>query len=109
MDTTVQPVLRGYLWDKESDLKTSDLLKEVQFIWNILCQDKKKWLINTCDCLIEVTVRAGLTVLFIEIKELFKQPDIGMTESKESKLLKYILMVNLSINFNLFKEWMIVV
>ena len=32
MDTTVQPVLRGYLWDKESDLKTSDLLKEVQFI-----------------------------------------------------------------------------
>ena len=51
-----------------------------------------------------MTVRAGLTVLFIEIKELFKQPDIGMTESKESKLLKYILMVNLSINFNLFKE-----
>jgi len=39
----VKPVLRGHLWDKERwSFKTGDLLKEVQFIWNFLWQDKKK-------------------------------------------------------------------
>jgi len=34
---TVKPVLRGHFWDKEKwPHKTSDLLKEVQFIWNVL-------------------------------------------------------------------------
>jgi hypothetical protein len=36
---TVRPVLRGHIWDKE---KTGDLLKEVQFMWNVLWQDKKR-------------------------------------------------------------------
>jgi hypothetical protein len=39
------------------------LLKEVQFIWNILWQDKKRWPFNTGDCLIEVTAGACLTVI----------------------------------------------
>ena len=43
--------------------KTGDLLKEVQFIWNFLSQDKKMWPLNTGDCLKEVTSWADLTVL----------------------------------------------
>jgi hypothetical protein len=41
-----------------------DLLKEVQFIWNFLWQDKKRWLLNTGDYLMEVvTTWEGLTML----------------------------------------------
>ena len=32
--------------------------KQVQFIWNVLWQDKKRWPFNTGDCLIEVTTWA---------------------------------------------------
>ena len=41
---TVKPVLRGHHWIKEKEwpFKTGDLLKEVQFIWNYLRQEKKK-------------------------------------------------------------------
>jgi hypothetical protein len=35
---------------------------EVQFIWNVLWKNKKRWPLNTGDCLIEVTACAGLTV-----------------------------------------------
>ena len=41
--------------------KVGDLLKEVQFIWNILWQYNKLWPLNTGDCLIKVTSWAGLT------------------------------------------------
>jgi hypothetical protein len=59
----VKPVLRGHLWDKERwSFKTGDLLKEVQFIWNFLWQDKKKVTLNTDDCLIEVNAWADLTL-----------------------------------------------
>ena len=38
----VTAVLKGHLWDKEKwPYKIGDLLKEVQFIWNFLWQDKK--------------------------------------------------------------------
>ena len=54
---TVKSVLRGHLWDKEKwPDKTGGLLKQVKFIWNFLQQDKKIWLFNTVDCLIEMTV-----------------------------------------------------
>jgi hypothetical protein len=37
---TVEPVLRGHLWDKEKwHYKTGDLLKEVQVLWNFLSHD----------------------------------------------------------------------
>ena len=42
---TVKPLLRGHLWDKEKVTiyyKASDLLQEVQFINNVLWQNKKK-------------------------------------------------------------------
>ena len=43
MKYTVTPVFRGHLWDTEKwPYKTGDLLKEVQFVWNFLWQDKKK-------------------------------------------------------------------
>ena len=39
----IWPVFRDHLWcKKKSPYKTGDLLKEVQFIWNFLWQDKKK-------------------------------------------------------------------
>ena len=39
--TTVHPVLSGHLWEKEKGFfKTSDPLKEAQFIWNFLWQQK---------------------------------------------------------------------
>jgi hypothetical protein len=41
---------------------TGDLLKEVQFIWNFLWYDNKRWPFNTGDFLIEVTTWAGSTV-----------------------------------------------
>ena len=65
----VKPVLRGHMWDKERwSFKTDDILKEVQFIWNFLWQDKKKVTLNTDDCLIEVNAWADLTLhIFIEI------------------------------------------
>jgi hypothetical protein len=55
--STVKPVLRGHdLWGKEKwSFKTGDLLKEVQFIWNVLWLDKKvvtfyhRWLLNRGD------------------------------------------------------------
>ena len=35
--STLKPVLRGHLWDKEKvPYKTGDLLKEVQFLCNFL-------------------------------------------------------------------------
>jgi hypothetical protein len=58
---TVKPVLRGYLWKKWA-YKTGNLLKEIQFIWNVTWQGKKRWPLNTDDCLIEVTACAGLTI-----------------------------------------------
>jgi hypothetical protein len=57
---TVKPVSRGRLWP----YKTGNLIKEVQLIhmkFSITGQEKR-WLFNTGDCLIEVTVWAGLTV-----------------------------------------------
>jgi len=43
----VKPVLRGHLLDQKSSLfKTGDLLKEVQFIWNFLRQEKEDLLIQ---------------------------------------------------------------
>jgi hypothetical protein len=58
----IQSKLKGHLWDKEKwPYKIDDLLKEVQFIWNFLWQDKKnmtfkyRWLLYRGDCLIEVT------------------------------------------------------
>jgi len=39
----IKPVLRGHIWDKEIvAFRTGDLLKEVQFIWNLLWQVKTK-------------------------------------------------------------------
>jgi hypothetical protein len=35
---TVKPVLRAHIWP----YKTGGLLKEVEFIWNLLWQEKKK-------------------------------------------------------------------
>jgi hypothetical protein len=61
---TIKPVLRGHLWDKEKVVyKTGNLLKEIQFMWNFLWQDKKRWPLNAGDCLIEVTLWASLTVI----------------------------------------------
>jgi hypothetical protein len=51
----------SYLSNEFAGLKTGDLLKKVQLIWNYLRQDKKRWPFNTVDCLIEVTAWAGLT------------------------------------------------
>jgi hypothetical protein len=48
----VKPVLQGHLWYKEKvAFKTGDLLKETQFIWHFLWQDKKRWSLNTGDSL----------------------------------------------------------
>ena len=48
--STVKPVLRGHIWDKEKvAYKTGDLLKEVQFIWQFLWQVKKRWYFNKGD------------------------------------------------------------
>ena len=40
---TIKPVLRGHLYVKEEKklYKTGDLLKEVQYIWNVLSHDMK--------------------------------------------------------------------
>jgi hypothetical protein len=47
---TVKLVLRDYIWDKEKwPYKTGDFLKEGQFIWNLLWQNKKRWLLNRDD------------------------------------------------------------
>jgi len=43
--------------------KTGDLLKEVQFIWRFIWQDKKRGPLDTGDCLIEVTTWTYLTVI----------------------------------------------
>ena len=52
----VKSVLRGHHCDKEKwPYKTGDLLKEVQFIWNFLWQEKG-------DLLIQMTAWTGLTV-----------------------------------------------
>ena len=49
---------------KKWPYKTGDLFKEVPFIWNIQKRTSKWWPFNTCDCLIEVTAWAGLTILW---------------------------------------------
>jgi hypothetical protein len=53
---TLKPVLRGHFGTKKKwPCNTGDLLKEVQFTWNFLWQDKKKftfkyrWLLNRGD------------------------------------------------------------
>ena len=67
---SVIPVLRGHLWQKEKwPYKTCDLLKEVKFIWNFLWEDRKRWPVNTGDCLIEVTARTCLTVHIYNVHE----------------------------------------
>jgi hypothetical protein len=44
---TVKPVLRGHLWDKKKwSFKTGDILKEVQFIWNLIGQEKDDLLVQ---------------------------------------------------------------
>jgi hypothetical protein len=40
----------SYLSNDFAGLKTGDLLKKVQLIWNYLRQDKKRWPFNTVDC-----------------------------------------------------------
>jgi hypothetical protein len=39
-----------------------DVLREIQFIWNIPMTTRKGWPFNTSVCLIEVTTWAGLAV-----------------------------------------------
>jgi hypothetical protein len=70
-ENTVKTVLRGHFWDKEMwSFKTCDLLKQVQFIWNFLWQEKKSLtFFNTGDCLIKVNAWADLTVLIPHISE----------------------------------------
>ena len=46
---TVKPVLRGHLLGHRKSGLIGDLLKNVQFIWNFLWQDEKKWLLNRGD------------------------------------------------------------
>jgi hypothetical protein len=46
--------------EKMWSYKTGDLLKEVQFIWNVLTGQERP--LNTGDCLIEVSTMTGLTV-----------------------------------------------
>ena len=60
---TVKPVLRGQLWGGGCSFKTGDLLKEVQchMKFSMTGQEKGE-LLNTGDCLIEVTALAGLPV-----------------------------------------------
>ena len=48
---------------KKWPYKTGDLLKEVQFIWNFLSQDKKGWPLNAGYCFTEMTTWVGLTVV----------------------------------------------
>ena len=60
---TVNPVLRCHLKKKKKcPFKTVDFLKEVQFIWNVVWQDKKGWPFNTGDYFIEVITCADLTI-----------------------------------------------
>ena len=47
--------------------RIGDPLKEVQFIWNFLWQDKKRWPLNTGDFVLEVTVWEDLTVFSLSI------------------------------------------
>jgi hypothetical protein len=48
------------------DKHIDGLLITVQFIWNFLRRDKKRWPLNTSNSLIKVTAEAGLSVhLFI--------------------------------------------
>ena len=42
VSTTVKSVWKGHIEDKECPSKTGDFLKDVQFVWDFSCQDKKK-------------------------------------------------------------------
>ena len=42
IEVNVKPVLRGHIWDKEKwSFKTGSIIKEVQFIWHFLWQNKE--------------------------------------------------------------------
>jgi hypothetical protein len=73
---TVKPILRGHLWNKEKwPYKTGDPLKEVQFIWNFLGQEKG-------DLLMQVNALACLTECFFIYFSGNKIP-AGKTRYKE--------------------------
>ena len=69
--------------------KTGDFLKEVQFIWIFLWQDKKKLSLNTGDCFIEVTTLAGLTVHY-RLISLLRTSEFKL---HEPKLIFYVWLV----------------
>jgi len=55
-------------------IKTGDLLKEIPLIWSyeiFYDNTSKRWLLNTGDCLIDVTAWAGLTVQTMQYSKVF--------------------------------------
>jgi hypothetical protein len=72
-----------------------DLFKEVQFIWNVLWQYKKRRTFNTDDCLIEVTVREmllGFVVVFFIILYVYNTNMSTMSHKRSRKMCHLIRM-----------------
>jgi len=61
---TVKPVLRGYVWDKVKSGLLRQVTSHKRFNSYEIFYDRtrKRWPLNTGDCLIEVTTWLGLTV-----------------------------------------------